>query len=616
MLTESEKMKNFQEPKHPKTRKHITFAQISKVRANATEITNDSDDWVRYGDDNDYFEFLASLYQNSPTNNACIFGTMLQVYGRGLYPINVKNGLKNVAYFATKVKQIDVQNIALEFKLYGMAAMSIHVNPDGSLKSIEHWPMHTLRMGKCNENGEIDAVYYCADWNNTKSNDVERIPLVGYERGAKHFMHIIKSYFPARFYYTPPSYAGGILWSALEWEVSKFYNSYVKKGMYPMFMINFNNGTPTEAEQDEIETKISEKYQGTEGNGFILAFNESKENAATLEGVQIPDAPQQFEFLSNESTRKIMLAHVITSPLLLGIRDTGGGLGNNANELRESYLLFQRNVIQPMQRQIIDAFEYVLAQFDFFAPLEFVPNITSAELILRSHNVNLADLRNDLVDKQPDTIDDRDSALWMNYLDSIGEIVDDDLFEIVSTNEVVDAVDEQNQYFDLHREYQLATTPSAKYENPQQKSDDGDAGLYKIRYRYKYPKSDNSRTFCKYMTTRSSNGIVYRLEDIIQMSDDGVNGQFAPRGESNYNIWLWKGGCYCHHAWERVVYFRKRNPDGTFKSRSKTKSMENDKRVSVESAIDAGVPDEIINPDDIDQAQTRPIDTETRGKLN
>ena len=115
----------------------------------------------------------------------------------------------------------------------------------------------------------------------------------------------------------------------------------------------------------------------------------------------------------------------------------------------------------------------------------------------------------------------------------------------------------------------------------------GDAGMFKIRYRYSGSLSDNSRTFCVEMVGLSDSGKVYRKEDINQMSFSGVNGQFSPKGRSTYSIFKYKGGAYCHHKWQRLIYTRKRS-GGKFLPKSETEALENDKRVAPSQAAAAG----------------------------
>ena len=60
------------------------------------------------------------------------------------------------------------------------------------------------------------------------------------------------------------------------------------------------------------------------------------------------------------------------------------------------------------------------------------------------------------------------------------------------------------------------------------------------------------------MVGLSKGGAMFRFEDITEMSDNGVNEKFAPQGQSNYDIFIWKGGAYCHHMWKRKIFMRKR----------------------------------------------------------
>jgi hypothetical protein len=150
-------------------------------------------------------------------------------------------------------------------------------------------------------------------------------------------------------------------------------------GLAPSMLINFNNGVPNEEERSLIEQRIYQKFSGSSNAGkFILAFNDNADTAASIEPVQLSDAHQQYQFLSDESMRKIMVSHRVVSPMLLGIKDNSG-LGNNADELKTASILMDNTVIRPFQTLLLDAFEQVLAYnsislklyFKTLQPLEF-----------------------------------------------------------------------------------------------------------------------------------------------------------------------------------------------------------------------------------------------------
>ena len=136
---------------------------------------------------------------------------------------------------------------------------------------------------------------------------------------------------------------GGLQYAELEEEIANYHINNIQNGLAPSMLINFNNGVPPEEQREMIERSIVEKFSGSSNAGrFILAFNDSKELAATIDPVQLSDAHQQYQFLSDESMRKVMVSHRIVSPMLVGIKDNSG-LGNNAEELQTASMPMDRD---------------------------------------------------------------------------------------------------------------------------------------------------------------------------------------------------------------------------------------------------------------------------------
>lgn len=168
---------------------------------------------------------------------------------------------------------------------------------------------------------------------------------------------------------------------------------------------------------------------------------------------------------------------------------------------------------------------------------------------------------------------EEDEQYWRDRLKSCGEVIDLDEWELVHEDEALRDADIERQFCENLQEYQLQSLEG--YAEPEKKSAWGDRGLYKLRYAYSQNISTNSREFCVDMVALSKAGTVYRYEDIQLMSDSGVNGQFAPAGQSTYDLFKYVGGCFCHHSWKRQIYFRKREK-GKFLP---NKGLENDIRV-------------------------------------
>ncbi len=345
-----------------------------------------NEDWVSYGDDNDYFNYLIDRYNGSPTNNAAINGISEMIYGRGLDATDSKEKEADYKEMKELFNKNVIKRITHDYKMMGQAALQIIYTKDRSkIAQIAHIPVETLRAEKCNSKGEIEAYYYHSDWTEAKSGDkLTKIPAFGFSNAAIEILYI-KPYRAGYKYYSPVDYQGGLQYAELEEEIANYHINNIQNGLSPSMLINFNNGTPDAEQRDAIETSIMNKFSGSSNAGrFILAFNDSKELAATIEPVQLSDAHQQYQFLSDESMRKVMVSHRIVSPMLVGIKDTSG-LGNNAEELQTASVLMDNTVIRPMQVTIIDELEKILdyngieldIYFKTLQPLEFT-DLTNA----------------------------------------------------------------------------------------------------------------------------------------------------------------------------------------------------------------------------------------------
>ena len=122
------------------------------------------------------------------------------------------------------------------------------------------------------------------------------------------------------------------------------------------------------------------KLTGARGEKVIIAFNNNQESKTTIDDVPLSDAPAHYEYLANECSRKLIIGHRVTSPLLLGIRTENTGLGSNADEIKTASLLFDNITIKPYQELLIGCIDSVLAvnnislnlYFKTLQPLAFI----------------------------------------------------------------------------------------------------------------------------------------------------------------------------------------------------------------------------------------------------
>jgi hypothetical protein len=355
------------------------FVNLSTYTSPEIKEVN-GEDYIEYGADNNYFQYLIDRYNGSPTNNAAINGISQAIYGKGLNATNSSRKPNEYAQMISLFKKNVVRKLCYDLKLMGQCAVQVIYSKDRKkIAQIEHMPIETLRAEKANSDGDIPAYYYFKDWANIKKSDEPlRIPAYGMSNENIE-IYYIKPYKSGFYYYSPVDYQGGLQYAELEEEVSNYHLNNILNGLAPSMLINFNNGTPNQEERQLIENKIAQKFSGSSNAGkFILAFNDNKESQAEITPVQLSDAHNQYQFLSDEATKKIMVSHRIVSPMLLGIKDSSG-LGNNADEIKTASLLMDNTVIRPFQELLIDAFDDMLSfndislnlYFTTLQPLEF-----------------------------------------------------------------------------------------------------------------------------------------------------------------------------------------------------------------------------------------------------
>lgn len=605
-------------------------------------------DWVSYGEDNNYYQFLIDRYNGSPTNNAAINGISQMIFGRGLDATNSSKSPNEYAQMKSLLKDDCVRKLCYDLKLMGQCAIQVVYNSNHTrIVEIDHFPIETLRVGKANENGDIDSYYYMPDWTEIKpSEQPERLAAFGTSKENIEIL-CIKPYRAGFYYYSPVDYQGGLQYAELEEDIANYHLNNIKNGLAPSMLINFNNGVPDEEQRRDIENNIRRKYSGSSNAGrFILSFNDNKESGAEIETIQLSDAHQQYQFLSEESMAKVMVSHRIISPMLLGIKDSTG-LGNNAEELQTASILMDNTVIRPFQELLIDAFDSILSfnqitldlYFKTLQPLEFVDleNAMTKEQVEEETGQKLSkqiDGRTayDTIEEaeavaeemgcsghhehkldgktyyMPCESHDLKKPCWDGY-EQIGTKIKDGkevpncvpledvkkmknkLYEALMNLDDEDLTDYEliderpaNEYDDiLNTSINLASAVSSSPS----KTSEQDTSILKIRYVYTAGRSTSgkSRDFCQKMLSANK---VYRKEDLDKESSD--NSDFAPKGSSTYNIWLYKGGVNCSHYWMRQTYLRKNNKRISV-SEARNKIMELDPSMRSEAKIPVNDPE-------------------------
>lgn len=503
-------------------------------------------EWVTFGENNSYFQFLIDRYRKSATNMSIINNVTRLMYGKGLGVIDASRKPNEYAQVMSIFNKDCLRKLCFDLKTLGQCAIQVHYSDDHKkiLKAF-HMDMNLVAMEKCDEYGQINGYYYSDNWEDVKKFPPKRFSAFGTSKDKVEII-CIKPYAVGMKYFSTPDYVAGTAYALLEEEVSDYLINTVQKRFSGTKVVNFNNGVPDIETQNLLQSQVKSKLTGSKGESVIVAFNNSKETATTIDDIPLNDAPEHYQFLATECEKKIMVSHSITSGLLLGL-GSANGFGSNADELKNAFVLFDNMVIRPLQQLLIDALEQILNYngnsaklfFRTLQPLEFtdLENVTTSE------------------EKQEETGTELSAQIDIS---SFGEEIGKD-WVLIDIKEVdYENDDEENEMLSKDLEpslfskiYNFVSTgdPRPNITSKQDKTIDGIKFL--TRYIYAGKMSENSRDFCKAMMGSNK---VYRKEDIIKMGTLPVNAGWGPKGADTYSIWLYKGGGDCNHRWNKAVY--------------------------------------------------------------
>jgi len=589
-------------------------------------------DWVQYGVDNDYFNYIIDVNNNSTTCRAITIGISNMIYGKGLAAHDADKRPEQYAQMMSLFKKSDLRKFINDYKVLGMAAFQL-VYQDGRVKEVHHFPMETLRAEKCNDEGEIEGWYYSNNWGNLKPTEKpERIPAFGFGKANGVEMYVLKPYEAGKYYYSSPDWSSAMPYAVLEDEIGDYLINDCINGFSGTKVVNFNNGVPDPEKMQSIKSDVLGKLTGSRGEKVIVAFNNNSESKTTIDDIPLNDAPAHYQYLADECFRKLIVGHRVTSPMLLGIREGNDGLGNNAEEIKNATQLFDNIVIQCFQDQVIECIDAILSvnsialdlYFKTLKPLDFSDiDIVNKEIIEEETGYELSLKKIDGIEAyktieeaeakaleqgceghhehevdgevwympceshEKSSLSDEESKNVLGHLAESGEQMSE---EYVFVDEIDEDSDIDNEDWANYLINEKKSTLSKvkgllglKDEIDSKKKGssfsylDSKNGLYKIRYTYAIGSSKASssqRDFCRNMMNMAASGIVWTIEDIDKASREGVNRELGHKGRS-YDLFKFKGGIYCRHKWKKVLYRLESNtePSENLGNYKKTRSI-------------------------------------------
>lgn len=347
--------------KNQKMTQFLSFSIENVEIPKLTERQMSGKDWFNWGNDNKLPYYLYGLYEKSSLMQSIINTTVNFIVGNSIESIYKPN--------EDETWEDLIRNLALDYLIYGGFAIQVMYNKMGKIHSL-NW----LDMRKIRTDEEHTKVYYSKEFA-TKSSP-QYLTFKTWKRGEQYRNESAVFFYTGskRTVYPLPRYSGSIPAIETSIRIDNFHLNAIKNNFNGNFIINMNNGIPTDDVKKEIERKVKEKFCGDDNAGsFLLVFNDSKENGVSVERIQDDQFDKKYEALKTQTITSIFTGFSAPSQLF-GYAITGNVFSRQ--EYQDAFDLYSRLQITPIQNLFKRVFECIYSQENV---IEFIPFELSTE---------------------------------------------------------------------------------------------------------------------------------------------------------------------------------------------------------------------------------------------
>ena len=349
---------------------NFRFAAIEPYRDEPmvlpTETLISSKDMMEWGTHNSFPDYLCDLYNESPTLHSIIGGNVDYTCGDTIaiqpFRPDFKEGQINLRG-ETIAEQ--VKDIALDRWIYGGFALQVIRNLAGEVSEVYYVDMRYLRANK-----EANVFYYCEDWAKKGRKDVITYPAflpnldwakLDEDARNRHASSILFVKACHTSTYPQAPYRAALKACEMERMIDDFHIADLNNHFVASAIINFNNGEASDEVKKEIESDFTEKFGGVKNGGRIaFSWNPNKESQTEIQEFEVKDFGERYKSLATW-VRQQIFASFRAIPLLFGLTSEAN-TGFSTDEFEQSYKLYARTMIRPVQRQICDAYDKIFGK--------------------------------------------------------------------------------------------------------------------------------------------------------------------------------------------------------------------------------------------------------------
>jgi len=311
------------------------------------------DDFIPFGKDNLFPQYLAELKRQSSTHRSVLAQKTTFTTGGGFLTSNdaLADFIEDVNANGESLKDC-FKKLADDYYTYGNAFLE-GVVYDGGV-NFYHKDASTARVSKNKK-----YVYFNSDWSDYRKNKdkTQRIPVYPQISNSRFIIHY-KDYESTFNFYGLPDYVAALEHIAIDYEIGKFNHTSFKNGFSPSAIVTVN-GDFGEAEAEKFVETAKDTLTGSGNNSKILFLVKNGEDSRGTD-VQIISNKEDGDFLD---LQKLTDQNIITAhrwqPALSGIVSSGK-MNNTGSEIRIAYDLAMSTVIRDTTNILLEPIKRVI----------------------------------------------------------------------------------------------------------------------------------------------------------------------------------------------------------------------------------------------------------------
>ena len=322
----------------------LTFAEAKQPEFKEKK----GEGYIQYGDRNDYPNYLVELFNKSAKHNAIIKSKVHYITANGW------SGSEQAKPFIDKVNRMEsledlTRKVSLDAELFGGYYLEIIFSVTGQLSEIWHCDYTKIRTNKDNT-----QFWYKEDWAD-RAEKAEVYPAFNPANPYGKQILYIKEYRPNMGYYSLPGYFGALNYIESDIEISKHVLGNAQTGFSASKLITLPNGEPSDDEKRNIEKRFTNRFSGSDGKKFILAFVNDSARKPIVDDLGTSDITKEdFGRVDSLIQTNIFSGHQITTPSIFGIAEAGK-LGSRS-EMRDGYEIFKNTYVNSKQMHLESVF--------------------------------------------------------------------------------------------------------------------------------------------------------------------------------------------------------------------------------------------------------------------